>query len=124
LAVNTRSSQTAAVTVTAKGVTANTTFTVQRAPVEVYVSHKSVKRGGTQTVYLFGPRRTRAALRILYPGGLYVTHTLTLDPHGHATYSFHLPKTFHKTPPVTVTVEAEAKTSAGPYVATATFRGT
>jgi phospholipase C len=124
LGANSRSSQTAAVTVTAKGVTANATFTVQRAPVEVYVRHTSVKHGSTQTVDVLGPHHARATLRILYPGGRYAAHTVTLDAHGRATYTFRLPKSLHKALPATVTVEVEATSSAGPFVATVTFKVT
>lgn len=124
LAANSRSSQTASVTVSARGQTGKTTFTVQRAPVEVYVSHTSVKRGGAQTVQVLGPHRASASLRVLYPGGRYLAHRLVLDAHGHATYTFRVPRTLHRPLPLTVTVEAQAKSQAGQYVATVTFKVT
>jgi hypothetical protein len=89
---NTAGSQRAMVTVTSKSGTARTVFIVERTTIEAYLSHRSVKQGDTQTVVVIGPRSASAQLQIFWPDGRYTTHSLHLDSHGHARYSFRVPK--------------------------------
>ncbi|HEY8687475.1 MAG TPA: alkaline phosphatase family protein [Chloroflexota bacterium] len=121
---NSRSSQRVTVTASSKAGTAVTSFAVQRAPVEAYVEHSSVKRGGTQVVDLLGSDSAAVHLRVLWPGGRYTSHSLHLSIAGKATFRFSVLKVIHAKLPATVTVEAQVSSSAGTYVATATFHVT
>ena len=89
---NTAGSQRAMITVTSKAGTARTVFIVERTTIEAYLSHRSVKQGNTQTVVIIGPRSSSAQLQIFWPDGRYTTHSLHLDSHGHARYTFRIPK--------------------------------
>jgi phospholipase C len=117
----TRSSHTVQVKASSKDGTDETSFVISRAPVEVFVKETSLPPGHRQTVYVIGPRKAHVQLRVLWPGGRYDTHTITLDSHGRKTYSFTVPTTLHARRNSAVTVEAQVSKSGTTYVATANF---
>jgi hypothetical protein len=118
------SSQRVTVTASSKAGTAVTSFAVERAPVEVYVDHQSVKRGATQVLELIGSDSAAVHVRVLWPGGQYSSHFLHLNIKGKATYRFQVPRVIHAKTPASITVEAEVSSSVGTYVGTATFKVT
>src|SRR5205807_5357792 len=63
---NSFASATARVTVTTRGRTASTSFTVRRAALELYVLHGSVKRGAHQTIEVAGPQGAGVKLTVTW----------------------------------------------------------
>jgi hypothetical protein len=121
---NSRSSQRVTVTASLKTGKAVTSFAVERAPVELYLDHPTIKRGATQVVELIGSDSATVHLRVLWPGGQYSSRSLHLNISGKVTYRFKVPSVIHGKTPASVTVEAEVSNSAGTYVGTATFKVT
>jgi hypothetical protein len=121
---NSVSSQTAVVQLSSSAGTAKDTFSIKRAPIEVYAHLRSIKAGSEQTIELIGSRHARVELHILWPGNQYLTHTLQLGSTGRATYRVKVPKSSQKGQSGTTTVEAVLKTSTGSYLATTTFHVT
>jgi phospholipase C len=117
-----RSSTRVTVAASLKAGTAITSFAVHRAPVELYVEYHSVKRGGTQVLDLLGSDSAAVQVRVLWPGGRYISHSLHLNIAGKATYRFKVSSVIRGKMPASVTAEAEVSSFGGTYVATSTFK--
>jgi phospholipase C len=111
----------ATVTASSGTSTVSTAFTIDRAPVELYLAHDSVQGGSRQQLTVFGSTSAHAALVILYPDGRYISQTVALDRTGRATYDFTVRKLSKHDRGKTVVVQATASTSTGTYVAVARF---
>lgn len=118
---NTLSRQQATVAVTSGTTTSTTRFTVERAPVEVYVSPSRLRVGSRETIRLVGDPGAAVSLTLLYPDRRYSTHTTILSGRGTGSYSFHLRKLTSKPRGNTVTVQALVRGAPGPYVAVTHF---
>jgi hypothetical protein len=118
--VDTESTQKASITVSSSAGTARTSFTVLRMPVEVYVSHSTLKSGDHQTLRIFGPHRAHVQVQLLYPDGRYALHTAVLDSKGNGSYTFTVPKLQHPHGN-TVTVQVTASLPTGLVAAVAHF---
>jgi len=119
--VNSVSSHTVGVMVSSGAATAQTQFTVERAPVEVYIAHKTVKAGGSQTIELVGSPDAGVELRVLWPDHHYLSHTTHLDTNGHGNYRVSLPNSIHQGSKASVIVEATVSTPTGQYVTALSF---
>ena len=120
--VNSYSSDRAAVIVTAPAGTAETSFSVERAPVEAYLLHSSVKAGSSQTVQIVGPRRVSVQVQILWPDGRYTLHTLQLDSHGHGSHTFTVPSSERSAKSKSATVQVTLSLPSGTYLSVVRFR--
>ncbi len=109
--VNTLSSHTVVVTVSAGKATATTRFTIVRATVEVYVAHRSIKHGSRQTIELLGAPRASVKIQVLWPDSHYLAHTVMLDSRGYGSYSVAVPKSTKAEG--RATVEATVSTPSG-----------
>jgi phospholipase C len=122
LDANSATSTRATVTAASGSKTAQSTFDIDRAPVELYLAHSAVKGGSRQELTVFGSKDGHAALVILYPNGRYSRHVVSLDQAGRATYNFTVTKLPKHEKSKTVDVQATATTSTGTYVAVAQFK--
>jgi len=122
LGVNSLSSQKAAVVVTSSAGHATTTFTVKRAPVEVYLAHRSVKHGASQTLAILGPHKVLATVEVLWPDGRYTTHSLHLDSRGRGTYTFQVRSVSSHLKSHSASVEVTVSLPSGIEAAVASFQ--
>jgi phospholipase C len=121
LQANTVTSTHAEVTVTSGSESIDTTFTIARAPVELYLQHTRVKGGAHESVTVFGSKHARAMVVVLYPDGRYTSHALRLDSTGRATYSFTVRSMSKHEKTRTVTVQVTGSNSTGTFVSVASF---
>jgi hypothetical protein len=121
LGANSISSQKAAVTVASGSTHATTSFLMERATVEIYLSHGSIKHGAVQTIRILGPRRAFTRVNVLWPDGHYTTGSLHLDSKGHATYNFRVPNMPSRLHSHTATVEVLVTQPWAVYAAPARF---
>ena len=119
---NSRTSQTARVTVSSSSGGASTSFTVKRAPAEIYLRHSSVKRGQDQTVWIIGPHKAKVELQLLWPDSRYAAHTIHLDSKGLATYTFRVPNISRHVHSTTALVQATISLPTGISAARAHFK--
>jgi hypothetical protein len=99
---NSYTSNTALVTVAAGSAHAAATFTIKRAPVEMYVGHGSVRVGESEQLRVVSHPRARVTLLILLPDAHYASETVTTDTHGRAAYNYRVPTVRSKSRTVTV----------------------
>jgi len=110
--VNTYSSQRATVIATSTTGAASTSFSVSRAPLEIYPVQRVVKAHGREDFRFVGPKRGSVSLFILLPDGRFSTHSVHLDSHGQASYIYHVPalgKHRSKTAHVVATTKVSTK---------------
>ncbi len=119
--VTSLSSQTAIVTLHTSTGTSTTRFSVNRAPVELYLTHRSVRRGARQTLLLAGSPRARVHIRVVWPDRHSFTHAIRLDGKGHGTYTFRVPKKVGRASSHVVTVQGDVLFHSRHYVTTVKF---
>jgi phospholipase C len=119
---NTLSSQRASVLVTSGASKTTTSFTVLRAPVEIYASPSTVRQKAFETLSILGSKRASVTVTLLYPDGIYSTHKLRLSSSGHGTYRFHVRKLSRRTKGRDVNVQATVSQSSSVFIAVTQFK--
>jgi phospholipase C len=119
---NTLSSQQALVLVTSGTSKASTSFTVSRAPVEIYASPSTVRQKGFETLSILGSKKASITITLLYPDGVYSSHKLRLSGSGQATYRFRVRKLSRRTKGHTVNVQATISRSSSVFIAVSHFK--
>jgi phospholipase C len=118
---NRLSSQRADVKVTSSAGNIASSFTVSRAPIELYLTHSSVTAGKTETATVLTAPRARVTVLVLLPDGQYLNHQMKVDARGRGTHTFTVPKLHGNVHSHTALVEATVSKSSGTYLATSRF---
>jgi hypothetical protein len=119
---NSATSQRAAVTATGGTNTVSASFTVIRAPVEVYAAASTVSSNARQTLTVFGAKHGTVTVTLLYPDGHYAAHKLKLGSTGEGKYDFRVRKLSSKSAAGTVDVQAMENRSSGVFIAVTHFK--
>jgi phospholipase C len=120
--VNSPTSNLATVSVSLGRLVTSARFSVARATLEVYARSSTVKRGGSQTIYVLGPRSASVDLQLLWPDGTFTRQSVRLDQHGHGISSVKVPAPRGHPRSTTVTVQALTTVHSAPVVAVTHFK--
>jgi phospholipase C len=118
---NQLTSQRADVEITSSAGKISSSFTVARAPIELYLTHSSVTGGKKQIATVLTSAHAQVTLLVLWPDGRYLNHKLKVDTKGRGTYTFTVPKLSGRVHSHTASVEATVSKSSGTYLATSRF---
>lgn len=121
LNANRLSSQRASVTLTSSIGKLSSSFTVARAPIELYLAHGTVTSGKRQSATVLTHAGARVTLLVLLPDGHYLNHHLQTDERGRGIYQFTVPALSGKPRSHAASVQATTSNSSGIYAATAPF---
>jgi hypothetical protein len=96
-------------------------FNVNRAPLEMYLAHSSLKAGQKQSLTVLSSRDAHVPVSILYPDGRYGSHTIKTDSKGKGEYSFTVQALHGHPKSRTVTIQALVSHSSIVYGAVTHF---